>query len=169
LRAQNEALLIKNLDKFYNREELPWVQLLWTKYYSNGKVPGQSMKGSFWWWSILKLLTTFKGIAEAEAGSWSTILFWKDVWNWRIMEISIRIYILLQSLKIYLCKVCCPWSHFMIYLICPCLRKPITNIVSSKFYCKRWMMQRGETSGSISGVLVTIHHPRPTNICQVLQ
>jgi hypothetical protein len=75
LRAQNEALLMKNLDKFYNREELPWVQLLWTKYYSNGKVSGQSMKGSFWWRSILKLLTTFKGIAEVEAGSGSTILF----------------------------------------------------------------------------------------------
>jgi hypothetical protein len=88
LRAQNEDLLMKNLDKFYNGEELPWVQLLWTKYYSNGKVHGQSMKGSFWWRSILKLLTTFKGIVEAEAGSGSTILFWKDVWNRRIMEIS---------------------------------------------------------------------------------
>jgi hypothetical protein len=36
----------------------------------------------------LKLLTTFKGIAKAEASSGSTILFWKDVWNGRIMEIS---------------------------------------------------------------------------------
>jgi hypothetical protein len=127
LRAQNEALLMKNLDKFYNREELPWVQLLWTKYYSNGKVSGQSMKGSFWWRSILKLLTTFKGIAEVEAGSGSTILFWKDVWNKPIMEISYPHLSCLQSL----------WRHFMIYLICPCLRKTISNIVSSRFYCKR--------------------------------
>jgi hypothetical protein len=48
LRVQNEALLIKNLHKFFNRQELPWVQLIWTKYYSNGKIPGQTKKGSFW-------------------------------------------------------------------------------------------------------------------------
>jgi hypothetical protein len=54
LRLQNEALLLKNLHKFYNREELPWVQLLWAKYYTNGKLPDQSMNGSFWWRSILK-------------------------------------------------------------------------------------------------------------------
>jgi hypothetical protein len=46
------------------------------------------MRGSFWWQSILKLLNTFNGIAEAEAGTGRTILFWKDVWNGCIMEIS---------------------------------------------------------------------------------
>jgi hypothetical protein len=88
LRLENEALLLKNMHKFYNWEKLLWVQLLWTKYYSNGKVPGQVMRGSFWWQSILKLLNTFNGIAEAEAGTGRTILFWKDVWNGCIMEIS---------------------------------------------------------------------------------
>jgi hypothetical protein len=63
LRLQNDILLMKILHKFFNMMDLPWVKLLWSKYYRNGKVPGQSPKGSFWWRSILKLLNTFKGIA----------------------------------------------------------------------------------------------------------
>jgi hypothetical protein len=30
---QNEALLIKNLHKFFNKDDLPWVQLLWSQYW----------------------------------------------------------------------------------------------------------------------------------------
>lgn len=40
LRAHNEALLLKNLHKVYNRMDLPWVQLLWNQYYNNGQLPG---------------------------------------------------------------------------------------------------------------------------------
>jgi hypothetical protein len=36
LKVQNEALLMKNLHKFFNKQELPWVQLIWTNYYNNG-------------------------------------------------------------------------------------------------------------------------------------
>jgi hypothetical protein len=39
LRVQNEALLMKNLHKFYNKEDLPWVKLIWSNYYTNGKLP----------------------------------------------------------------------------------------------------------------------------------
>jgi hypothetical protein len=63
LRLQNEALLIKNLHKFFNRADLPWVKLLWSQYYSNGKVPGIATKCGFWWRSIVKLLSKYKGIA----------------------------------------------------------------------------------------------------------
>lgn len=31
LRTQNEALLLKNLHKFSNREDIPWVHLIWQK------------------------------------------------------------------------------------------------------------------------------------------
>jgi hypothetical protein len=44
LRLQNEALLLKNLHKFFNKVDLSWVQLLWSQYYSNGKVPGNVRK-----------------------------------------------------------------------------------------------------------------------------
>jgi len=40
LRTQNEALLMKFLHKFFNREDLPWVNLVWESYYRDGRLPG---------------------------------------------------------------------------------------------------------------------------------
>jgi hypothetical protein len=60
LRLQIEVLPMKNLHKFYNKEELPWVQLIWSNYYRNGHVAGQVKKGSFWWKDNLNLLNCFK-------------------------------------------------------------------------------------------------------------
>jgi hypothetical protein len=78
LRLQNDALLIKNLDKFFSRADLPWVKLIWSQYYANGPMSDSSKKCSFWWRSILKLLDTFKGISGVEYGR-DTILFWHDL------------------------------------------------------------------------------------------
>jgi hypothetical protein len=39
LKSQNGALLINHLDMFYNRKGIPWVNLIWDTYYSNGEVP----------------------------------------------------------------------------------------------------------------------------------
>jgi hypothetical protein len=83
---QNDVLLMKNLYKFFTKANLPWVKLIWTKYYSNGKVPGDLKKGSFWWRGVLKLLNTYKGITQAHLGSGDTILFWSDLWNGRILK-----------------------------------------------------------------------------------
>ena len=53
LRLQNDALLLKQLDKFYNKVDMPWVQLVWSKYYAT-KVPHTAREmGSFWWKDIL--------------------------------------------------------------------------------------------------------------------
>jgi len=47
LRLQNDALLLKQLNKFYNKVDTPWVQLLWSKYYES-KVPHAAREmGSF--------------------------------------------------------------------------------------------------------------------------
>jgi hypothetical protein len=49
LRLQNEALLLKQLSNFYNHADIPWVQLIWSRYYQV-KVPHASPEvGSFWW------------------------------------------------------------------------------------------------------------------------
>jgi hypothetical protein len=47
IKTQNEALLLKHLHKFFNREDLTWVSLIWEQYYSSGKLPRNSKKGSF--------------------------------------------------------------------------------------------------------------------------
>jgi hypothetical protein len=38
LKSQNNALLLKHLDKFYNKRDVPWVKLIWNTYYPNGEV-----------------------------------------------------------------------------------------------------------------------------------
>jgi hypothetical protein len=55
---------MKNLDKFFNKADLPWVKLIWPQYYNNGKLPGQAMRSSFWWRSILRLLDNYKALQK---------------------------------------------------------------------------------------------------------
>jgi hypothetical protein len=64
LETHNEALLLKNLHKFFNKLDIPCVHLIWEKYYSNGKLLNHTMKGSFWWRDILRLLPKFKELAS---------------------------------------------------------------------------------------------------------
>lgn len=49
LKAQNSALLLKYLDKFYNHVDTPWVRLTWDKFYKNNHIPphAKSFSGSF--------------------------------------------------------------------------------------------------------------------------
>lgn len=48
IEKQNEALLLKNFHKFFNKEDIPWVQLFWEKHYKNGKLLNHVKKGSLW-------------------------------------------------------------------------------------------------------------------------
>jgi hypothetical protein len=34
LYLKSDALLLKHLDKFYNKIDVPWVHLVWQSYYS---------------------------------------------------------------------------------------------------------------------------------------
>jgi hypothetical protein len=47
LQKQNKALLMKNLHKLFNAQEVPLVSMVWEKLYSNGKLPSAKMKGEF--------------------------------------------------------------------------------------------------------------------------
>ena len=61
LQTQNQALLIKQLHKFYNRRDVPWVNLIWSTYYE-GLVPHATEQcGSFWWCDILQLTPSYRG------------------------------------------------------------------------------------------------------------
>ena len=76
LLLQNEALLLKHLQKFYNKADIPWVQLIWDSYYQN-KVPHLSPpRGSFWWKDILKLFDKFSEVAFCLSGKGSTVGLW---------------------------------------------------------------------------------------------
>jgi hypothetical protein len=80
IRTQNEALLIKQLSKFFNKASLPWVSLIWERYYDNGQLPVMGKKGSFWWKDLLKLLDKFKGLAKVQINNGTSCFLWKDLW-----------------------------------------------------------------------------------------
>ena len=88
LKTHNEALLLKQLDKFFNRADIPQVQLVWEKHYSNGKLPNQSKKGSFWWRDVLKLLDKFKGMPSVSAADGASCLLWNDCWAWQPLKLK---------------------------------------------------------------------------------
>jgi hypothetical protein len=83
LNAQNKSLLMKQLHKFSNRYNVPWVQLVWDHHFTMGKLPfsGRVFKGSFWWRDVLKLLTLFKEIATPLLNNGTSCLLWYDNWN----------------------------------------------------------------------------------------
>jgi hypothetical protein len=81
LQVQNKALLLKHLDKFYRRCDIPWVQIIWAKYYED-KIPhAQPSCGSFWWRDVLGLVDIFRGSSQCKIMSRDSVLLWKDNWS----------------------------------------------------------------------------------------
>lgn len=75
LSVQNDALLLKHLHKFYNRDDVPWVDLVWTKHYVD-KVPHSArVTGSFWWKDVLRLNIVSRNIAKCTVGNSTTVSF----------------------------------------------------------------------------------------------
>ena len=79
--VQNRALLLKNLHKFYNKLDIPWVNLIWEGYYANGQLPGSKMQGSFWWKAHLRLIDYYKGMAKYNIGNGKSAFLWHDLWT----------------------------------------------------------------------------------------
>jgi hypothetical protein len=79
LTLQNDALLLKQLDKFYNKANIQWVNLIWEKYYPDGVPHLRREKGSFWWKDILRLHIKYRGIAICTPNKGDTVSFWDDL------------------------------------------------------------------------------------------
>jgi hypothetical protein len=88
LRLQNDALLMKQLDKFYNKMDIPWVNLIWSKYY-HSKVPHMVREtGSFWWKDILRLNPLYRAITNCTIGDGTTVSFWQDHWMDSVLSVQ---------------------------------------------------------------------------------
>jgi hypothetical protein len=75
LKLQNDALLMKHLHKFYNKEPIPWVELVWFKNYHH-KVPHAAREvGSFWWKDIMRLNNIFRGFSQCSIGDSLSVCF----------------------------------------------------------------------------------------------
>jgi hypothetical protein len=83
IEKQNDALLLKHLNSFYNQHDLPWVNLTWSKLYSNNQTPPQARcpVGSFWWKDLLKLFIPFSKLTTCEPNRGNTDLFWSGSWS----------------------------------------------------------------------------------------
>jgi hypothetical protein len=108
LRVMNEALLIKHLHKFYNKEDIPSVQLIWNTHYADGQIPhASSDKGSFWFRDIMKYSDHFRGVATTTIGQGDTILLWGDVWNGHHLVTKLpRLYSYAKSNRTYVAQYC---------------------------------------------------------------
>jgi hypothetical protein len=79
--VQNDALLLKHLHKFYYKADVPWMNLIWSKHYSD-KVPHATREvGSFWWKDVQRLSTIFRNIARCSLDNGTTVTFWDDLWT----------------------------------------------------------------------------------------
>ena len=88
LRIQNQGLLLKQLHKFYNHRDIPWVDLVWNTY-NDGLVPHASGScGSFWWKDVMNLAPTYRAVTSVEVGDGGSTLFWKDAWHGDILTDS---------------------------------------------------------------------------------
>ena len=86
LRLHNDALLMKHLHKFYNHADIPWIQLIWFKYYQD-KVPHASREvGSFWWKDVMRLNNLYRSCSRCIVGDGSTVCFWEDRWTDNILS-----------------------------------------------------------------------------------
>ena len=53
LKIQNQGLLLKQLYKFYNKLDVPWVNLVWSSYYLVDVPHASELCGSFWWRDLM--------------------------------------------------------------------------------------------------------------------
>lgn len=86
LLVHNDALLLKQLHKFYSKLDIPWVQQLWFKYYE-GRVPhAQKEVGSFWWKEIFRLYPLYNDITSCRLGNGRSVSFWHDNWAGFVLQ-----------------------------------------------------------------------------------
>jgi hypothetical protein len=81
LKVQNQSLLLKFLDKFYKRRDIPWVQIVWDKYYDEQVPHARPPCGSFWWRDVASLMDIFRGISKCQVRAGDSALLWKDPWT----------------------------------------------------------------------------------------
>jgi hypothetical protein len=135
LRVQNEALLLKNLHKFFNKANLPWVYLVWSQYYSNGKLPTNTSKGSSWWQFYFGKIC---GMVQ--------------FYNTHILSSS-----LLLKMKTFQCSQSDNMDLWRSLFTFHYLRKLLSNSVSSKYWFSHWILIITVILGHISGGLGIFH------------
>jgi hypothetical protein len=68
---------------FTTKAEIPWVQLIWTYYYSDSVPHSVKTCGYFWWRDNMKLADFFTQFRWCALGPscGDSFLFWTDKWQ----------------------------------------------------------------------------------------
>lgn len=128
LSMHNDALLLKQLDKFYRKVDVQWVNLIWQKYYQT-EVPHLAReKGSFWWKDILRLHLKYRGIASCIPYKGDTISFWDDLVNGHVFsQVFSALFQFAKNPKISL------WNLRNSEALLDCFRIPMTRLAYNEF------------------------------------
>jgi hypothetical protein len=81
LQTHNECILLKYLHKFFNSLDIPWVQLVWNRFYADGRLPrpNSNPRRSYRWRDVLKQLDSFRGMAMVHVRDGRSYFFWLDL------------------------------------------------------------------------------------------
>jgi hypothetical protein len=155
LETQNKALLINFLHKFFNNNDLPWVNLIWDNYYLSRGLPGHRNIGSFWWKSMIKLLPNFKGLAHPVIGNGRSISFWDDQWSQNIPRQKFpELLSFVKNTKMSI-KEAKEQDQFAGFSICLFLSKLMTSIWSCRWSGNKLPSVMFTTVGDTFGALTT--------------
>lgn len=101
LSAHNSTLLLKNLHKFYNHANIPWVKLVCEDYYWDSHPPDNFREGSFWWKDHLKLMNLYKGLASCKNWKRKLDFLLEGFMEWKVTLLSIsRVVFICENSKI---------------------------------------------------------------------
>jgi hypothetical protein len=80
LKMQHECVLLKFLDKCFNKKYLPWVHLIWATYYANALPPAKT-EGLFFCAKIASKFHKNTRRLSCNMDDGNSIMIWKDKWN----------------------------------------------------------------------------------------
>jgi hypothetical protein len=162
LSVQNDALLLKHLHKFYYKADVPWMNLIWSKHYSD-KVPHATREvGSFWWKDVQRLSTIFRNIARCSLGNGTTVTFWDDLWTDDVLAHRFpRLFSYARNPNISVNEVCL-LKILTPSLLCPFHKRLLRSSKRSvSSYSHRPLMKIVKISGHINGAVR--HIPRASS------
>jgi hypothetical protein len=106
LSVHNDPLLLKHLEKFYKKENVQWVNLIWDKYYRDSVPHLSREKGSFWWKDILRMYVYYRGVAIYSPSRGDSNGLWDDLINGSLLsEVYPKLFSFSSDPKISLWKV----------------------------------------------------------------
>jgi hypothetical protein len=112
--VQNKALLFKHLYNFFNKADVPWVDLTWKAHYTTALAPqARNPRGSFWWRGLCRLFDQYRAISKAVVSRGDTTMFWRDIWNFgSLQQLYPHLFCFVKEPKCYVQRFLSLWPDY---------------------------------------------------------